>query len=151
LFSLPPTVVVVAIVVGILCTCLALTSLGASLWTATRSWRYALSRLVFLHRDKKRIEAELVFLTPYEPSILGYLLGKKQKMFEVLPDGEEAATLISKGFVVYRKRQPLALHRDVCVAIPDHVWQVLVKYQPQFPCQIPSPETQPWRTHWMAR
>src|SRR6266849_261717 len=86
-FSFPPAIVVVALIVAVLCTCLALTSLVASLWAATRSLRDDCSRMVFRYRDKKRIEAELEFLTPNERGILGYLLAKKQKMFEVLPDG----------------------------------------------------------------
>jgi hypothetical protein len=150
-FTFPPTVVVAALIVGVLCICLALTSLAASLWTATQSLRNASSRMVFRYCEKRRIETELEFLTSDERSILGYLLGKNQKMFEVLPDGEEAASLSAKGFVVYPKRRPLGLHRDVCVAVPDHVWEVLVEHQAQFPCQAPSPERQPWRTHWMAR
>ena len=150
-FPLPPSVVVAALIVGVLCTCLALTSLAASLWTATRSLRDDCSRMLFRRRDKKRIEAELEFLTPDERGILAYLLAKQQKMFEVLPDGEKAATLISKGFVMYAARQPLALHRDICVVVPDHVWEVLVKHRAKFPYQAPNPEIHPWRTHWMAR
>jgi len=110
-FVLSPSVVVVALIVGVLCTCLVLTSLAASLWAATRSLRDDCSRMVFRYRDKKRIEAELEYVIPNERGILGYLLAKNQKMFEVLPDGEEAATLIAKGFVVYPERQPPAVHR----------------------------------------
>jgi hypothetical protein len=150
-FPLPPSVVVVAWIAGILCSCLALASVAASLWTATRSLRDACSRFLFLRRDKKRVEAELPFLTPNERDILAYLLAKKQKMFEVLPDGEEAASLISKGFVVYPARRPLAIHRDVCVVVPDHVWKVLVRHSAEFPYQAPNPEIHPWRTHWQLR
>jgi hypothetical protein len=150
-FVLSPSVVVVALIVGVLCTCLVSTSLAASLWAATRSLRDDCSRMVFRYRDKKRIEAELEYVIPNERGILGYLLAKNQKMFEVLPDGEEAATLIAKGFVVYPERQPPAVHRDICVVVPDHVWEVLVKHRAQFPCKALDSETQPWRTHWMAR
>lgn len=102
-------------------------------------------------RDKRRIQKELNYLTPKERAIIAYLLAKKQKVFEVLPDGEEAATLIAKGFVVVAKRRPPAVHRDIIVEVPEHVWEVLLKNRAKFPYEGREPERAPWRTPWMAR
>ena len=152
--ALEPGSVLGVLVAGILCGCLAYINIGASLWTATKGLRHSCTRRMTIHQDKKRIEREIPFLTPKERGIIGYLLAKDQKMFGVLPDGEEAITLISKGFVVSPPRQPPALHRDIAVVIPDHVWEVLTKHRGEFPYE-PSKrgetEVQPWRTHWMAR
>jgi hypothetical protein len=151
LMALPPAVVVTALVIGVLCSCLALSSLVAALWGLTAGARRRVVQMFLRYRDKKRIETELGFLTPKEREIISYLLAKNQKMFEVLPDGEEAATLIAKGFVVYSVRRPLALHRDVAVEIPAHVWAVLVKHREKFPYEVRGSVAHPWRTPWMAR
>src|SRR5713226_6969240 len=85
---LPQGIVVSALVVGIFSTCLVFTSLIAWLWKVVRPVREAIVRAAFLRGEKIRIERELAFLTPDERHILAYLLAKKQKMFEVQPDGE---------------------------------------------------------------
>jgi hypothetical protein len=152
--ALEPGPLLGVLVVGILCGCLACINIMAWVWKVTESARGGLVRLIQRHREKKRIEREIPFLTPNERVIIAYLLAKKQKMFEVLPDGEEAITLISKGFVVHPARRPMALHRDIAVEVPDHVWEVLTKYQDEFRYEPPKDgkvEVQPWRTYWMAR
>ena len=75
---LPPVVIVSALVVGVLCACLAFTSLLASFWTATRDMRQQIARMLFRQRDKKRIDAELEFLTPQEREIIAYLLATQR-------------------------------------------------------------------------
>lgn len=126
-------------------------SLFASFWNATKALRQHLVEKFLQHRDKKRLEKELEFMTPKEREIIAYLLAKKQKVFEVLPDGEQASTLIAKGFVVRTARKPPALHRDITVEIPAHVWDVLSKHQDSFPYQPSKSEAHAWRTSWMAR
>ena len=144
---LPPSVVVSALVVGVVCTCLAVVGLFPSAWRAT----LPLHRLFALRRAQKRIEAERAFLQPKERRIVGCLLATKQRMVEVLPDGEEAKTLIAKGFLVSSQGQPRVVHRDMCYEVPAHVWDVLVKHQEEFPFDPASDPANPWRTHWMAR
>lgn len=153
-FLLPPVVMTSAFVVGIVCSCLVGTNFITSLWTITENQRKDLLRTLHLRRDQKRVEQEIDFLTPSEKNILAYLLIHNQKMIEVLPDGEEAATLISKGFLVPPVRHPPAIHRDIQVAIPDHVWNVLTRYKEKFsyrPVRDQNVEVHPWRTHWMVR
>jgi hypothetical protein len=144
-------VFVSALVVFLLCGCLAVTSLVAAAWSATKGLREGVARSFSTRREKRRIESELSFLAPGERTILSHLLANNQRVFEVLPDGEEAATLITKGLVVYPKRRPLAFHRDIVVEIPPHVWEVLVRHKNEFPHQNQESVADPWRTHWMAR
>lgn len=144
LTPLPAGVIASAWIVAVLCTCLALTSFVIFLWSRIASLRQR-------YRDKKRIQTELGSLTPKEREIIAYLLAKQQRVFEVLPDGEEARTLIAKRFVVRTARTPPTVHRDITVEVPPHVWDVLIKNRSRFPCQTPDPKTHPWRTHWMAR
>lgn len=146
--TVPEPVVVSAGVTGVVCTCLAVAGLSPQGWTAaSRPFR----RRLAIRRDRRRIEAELAFLQPRERQIIGCLLKTKQRMVEVLPDGEEARTLIAKGFLEISQRQPHNIHRDVCVEVPTHVWEVLVKHQSEFPFDSASEPSNPWRTHWMAR
>lgn len=141
---LPSTVVVSALVVAVLCSFHALTSLVVRLWLIAQGlWQY--------HRERKRITGELDYLTGKEREILSYLLEKKQKTFEVLPDGEEAKTLIAKGLVVLTARRPPAIHRDITVEVPTHVWKLLLSRHEMFPYTPPKTEKVPWRTPWMAR
>jgi hypothetical protein len=153
--TLQPAHVLGLIVAGVLCGCLFCINLASSVWTATGGARRGLMRLIERHRDKKRVEREMPFLTPKERAIIAYLLAKNQKMFEVLPDGEEAATLISKGFVAHPARHPIALHRDIVVEIPNHVWEVLVEHRSKFPYEEPKvgepSKSHPWRTSWLVR
>jgi len=151
IMALPSSVVVCALVVGVLCTCLGVGGLLACAWSAGLGLRKRIASNFYQYHDKKRIEAELEFLTSEEREILAHLLAKKQRMIEVLPDGEKAATLIAKGFLVYPSRRPLAVHRDVLVEVPVHVWHVLIKHQSSFPYDAPERQAHPWRTHWMAR
>jgi len=151
LMFLPAGVVVSALVVAVLCTCLALASLLARIWNATAGLRQHLAETFHHYRDRKRIQTELEYLIPKEREIIAYLLAKQQRLFEVLPDGEQAATLIAKGFVVPTTRKPPAVLRDITVEVPAHVWEVLVMNRSKFPYEVTNPEAHPWRTNWMAR
>lgn len=152
--ALEPGFLLAAVIVCILCGCLTGINIASSLWASSKGSRNALLGVIEGYWDKRRIEREIPFLTSKERGILAYLLAKNQNMFEVLPDGEQAITLISKGFVVHPARRPMALYRDIAVEIPNHVWEVLVKHRSEFPYEAPKPgetEMHPWRTHWMAR
>jgi hypothetical protein len=148
---LPAGVVVSALIVTVLCTCLALTSLVARIWNASGGLRQHLAEMFHQYRDKKRIQRELDYLIPKERKIIAYLLAKQQRVFEVLRDGEQAATLIAKGFVVPTTRKPPAVLRDITVEVPPHIWDVLIKNRAKFPYEAPDSEAHPWRTHWMNR
>lgn len=150
--ALPQLVVVSALVIGIFSTCLVFTSFVAWLWKAVRPVREAVVTAAVVRAEKVRIKQELAFLTPDERHILAYLLSKNQKMFEVQPDGEKAATLMAKGFLVVAKGPPL-IHRDIIVKVPEHVWDVLIERKSDFQYGQPADgkETHPWRIPWMAR
>ena len=151
LMPLPAGAVVSALIAAVLCTCLVLAALLSYLWNTTKGVRQHLVETFHHYRDKKRIQTELDYLIPKEREIIAYLLAKQQRLFEVLPDGEQAATLISKGFVVCTARKSPAVHRDITVEVPAHVWDVLVKNRAKFPYEAPKPERHPWRTQWMVR
>ena len=142
---LPGTVTVAALVVAVLCTSFVATSAVAAL-----SQYYVLPKYR-RYRDQQRIEGELAFLTEREREILGHLLAHNQRAFEVLPDGEEAATLIAKGFVRLPARHAPAIHRDITVEVPPHVWEVLARHRTEFPQNQSADRGHPWRTPWMAR
>lgn len=149
-FLFPSIVTTTALIIGIICSCFVITNS----WAATKRLRDYLFHQFHLWQDKKRIEKEIPFLTPHEKNILGYLLTYNQKMIEVLPDGEDAATLMAKGFLVLPNRCPLEIHRDIQVVVPDHIWKILVNHKENFsyrPVMNHGVETDPWRTHWMAR
>jgi hypothetical protein len=154
LMRLPSSVVVAALITAVLCSCLAVTGSIAGFWKATAHARQLLLRQWFEHREKKRIERDMEFLNPKEREIIAYLLAHKLRVFEVLPDGEQAATLIAKGYVVWTSRKPPALHRDITVEIPLYIWEVLSKHQSNFPYHpLAKSENRPnpWRTPWIAR
>ena len=81
-------------------------------------------------------------------AIVGYLLHYRMKTFTAASDGGAAVGLISRGIVVLAARpgQTFSI-LDVPMAIPDLVWDVLVKHQDQFP--IPAQDDpHPWRVDW---
>jgi hypothetical protein len=140
------------IAVGLVCACITVTSLVSSLWKATEGLRGSVTTGISRHNEKKKFEKELSFLTPEERNILAYLLTKNTKVFPATPDGEYAASLIAKGFVVLSSKRPPVIQRDVTFEIPAHVWSVLDKHRNEFAYKPKSGhEVQPWRIPWMAR
>lgn len=142
------------VVIGIVCGSITVTSMLAPIWKATEGLRGSVTSEVKRHQEKKEIEKELPFLSPEERNILAYFLTNNLKVFEATPDGEKAATLIAKGFVVSSLKRPPGFHRDVIFEIPAHVWSVLDKRRNEFtyrPIMNGNVEVQPWRIPWMAR
>jgi len=142
----------------LLCGCLAL----ASVASATFKLLFSLLPIeiwivhwVTLRREKRAVRDYIPHMTPHERKITSYLLAKNQKMFTAAADGGYATTLIFRGIVV-RAFQPGQVfgYQDMPLAIPDHIWEVLLKHKDQFPYQPPQtgePEVHPWRVPWMVR
>ena len=107
------------------------------------------------NKRKREVRDYIPHMTVQEKTIISYLLEKNQMMFTAENDGGQAATLISRGIVVYAIRPGQNYdNMNVPMAIPDHVWEVLVEYKDQFPYVQPKrgePEKHPWRVGWMAR
>ena len=106
-------------------------------------------------RAAREHEKYLDHLVDEERKILAYLLHHNQKMFTGAADGGYAVTLISRGLVV-RAMNPgqQASAEDVPWAIPDHVWNILVRNRHKFPYRQPRQgqvETHPWRIPWQLR
>ena len=92
-------------------------------------------------------------MTSEEREIISYLLAKNQKMFTYTMDGGYAITLISKGIVVCALGPGQAYSTwEVPFAVPDDVWDVLMKNKAEFP-YTPGEEDKPypWAIPWMAR
>jgi hypothetical protein len=110
---------------------------------------------VTIHKQKRAVRDYIPHMTERERRIIAYLLAKNQKMFTTMEDGGFAATLISRGIVVYALRPNQAYSRvDTPFAIPDHIWSVLVEHRNEFPYNPPPPgerEVHPWAIPWMAR
>jgi hypothetical protein len=147
--------VVSACVFGLLVSSfLAMTSLVTSTLKAIPVHKWAV-RWFYEKRDARALEKHLVHLTDRERNILGYLLYHNQKMFTAAQDGGHAITLISRGYIV-RAMKPGqgASGNDVPMAVPDHVWDMLVRHKSELPYKPPPKskgEPRPWRVHWMAQ
>lgn len=106
-------------------------------------------------RKKREVRDYIPYMTEEEKKIISYLLKINQKMFKAEENGGRAATLISRGIIVYVIRPGQTYDTmNVPMAIPDHVWDVLVQHKDQFPYSAPkNNESQghPWREPWMAR
>jgi hypothetical protein len=110
---------------------------------------------ITIWRQKRDVRDYIPHMTPDERKIISYLLAKNQKMFTAAPDGGYAATLISRGIVVRALRPGQVFgYEDMPLAIPDHIWEVLLEHKDQFPYK-PSrrgeTEVYPWRIPWTLR
>jgi hypothetical protein len=111
----------------------------------------------WLHERRAAREQEkyLDHLTTEERKIIAYLLHHNQKMFTGADDGGYAVTLISRGIIVRAmNRGQVASAEDVPYAIPDQVWDVLIRNKAKFPYQPPprgKTEPYPWRVPYMLR
>lgn len=85
---------------------------------------------ITVRREKRNLRDYIPHMTPRERKIISYLLAKNQKMFTAATDGGYATTLISRRIVV-RALQPGQVfgYQDMPLAIPDHLWEVLLKHK----------------------
>jgi hypothetical protein len=94
-------------------------------------------------------------MNEHDKEIIAYLLAKNQKAFTAAADGGYAITLMGEGIVKVTLRPGQPYHADdVPMRIPDHVWDVLVRHNDQFPYsprKDGKTEPYPWRVHWMLR
>jgi ABC-type microcin C transport system permease subunit YejB len=129
----------------------------ASLITAVNKFfpvRKWIVHWVNTHRQKTAVRNYIPHMTDEERAIIAYLLAKNQKTFIAEVNGGYAMTLISRGIVVRAVVQDQVFDfRNTPMAIPDHIWDVLVQHKDQFPYTPPEDGTEvlPWRVHWMAR
>lgn len=109
-----------------------------------KRWRQTRAR-------RKSVEAYIPYMNEDERRIIGYLLERNQKTFDSAIDGGYAAPLLSRGIVIIALRPGQHFEEQhTPMAIPDDVWDILVKHKDSFP-QNYQGEAYPWRVHWMAR
>jgi len=153
--SLEPWMTTVAVVGLLLCGCLAISSFLSALFkfVPVQIW---IVHWAELRRQKHSVVDYIPHMTPKERQIIAYLLAKNQKMFTCDSDGGYANTLISRGILVRAliSGQVFAAS-DMPVAVPNHIWDVLVAHKDQFPYKPErgerGVETHPWRVPWMLR
>lgn len=139
----------------LICMFLALASIGHSVadFLQPRRW---LAKWAGEKQHRKAVREYIPFMTDQERRIVAYLLHHNQKTFTAASDGGYAATLISRK-IVMRALVPGQMFsgEDMPLAVPDHVWDVLVEHKDQFPYvtqrRRDGVEPHPWRVHWMAR
>jgi Super-infection exclusion protein B len=111
---------------------------------------------ITIHRQKRAARNYIQHMSSKERQIIAYLLAKNQKMFTCASDGGYAATLISRAILV-RALQSGQVFRmdDMPMAVPDHIWDVLLAHKDQFPYRPErgerGAEVEPWRVPWMVR
>lgn len=152
--ELNPLMIHAAVFVLILSGLLAVTSFITAFLKSIPLHKWAV-RWFDERRAAREQEKYLDHLTDNECKIIAFLLHHNQKMFTGADDGGYAVTLISRGIVV-RATNPgqRASAEDVPYAIPDHVWDMLVRNKAKFSYQPPprgKTEPHPWRIPWMAR
>jgi hypothetical protein len=134
---------------GIICACLALSSiLSALVKFIDPAKRF---RMTTIRRNfKRQVRDYIPFMTEEERAIIAYLLHHRQKMFTCADDGGNAVTLISKG-IVYRALRGGQVFgpEDMPVAVHDDAWDILEAHREQFPYR--ASKAHPWRVNWMAR
>ena len=134
--------------------CLALAAIGSALTKVFKpavifdQWRLK-------RRKEKAVREYIPYMSDKEREIIGYLLYRKQKMFQTNQDGGYAAPLISKGIIQYSGVPGQAIDQiRVPFEVPDHVWRILEKNREAFPYDPPpngEVESHPWAIHWMAQ
>jgi hypothetical protein len=153
--TLEPWQLQAATAVFVICGCLWLASVGASLVKAAQAPRAKIGQLWVISRAKRQIAKAIPELLPREREIIAYLLAKNQSLFTNTVDCGHACTLVSKR-IVDRALVPgqVAHPSDVPFEVPPHVWEILMKHKSEFPYKTPKAgetEIHPWRVHWMAR
>lgn len=123
------------------------------LWIGNRLYRRML-QWQMIHRDGTRVVKAISQMDSKEREIIGYLLAKNQRMFTNTPDGGYANTLISKGIIILALRPGQAFSNETPFEVPEHIWNVLLKYKAEFPYVAREPNQggpYPWRIPWSAR
>jgi hypothetical protein len=138
-----------------ICLSLALASIGHAIadFLQPRKW---LAEWIFVRQQRKAVREYIPFMTKHEKEILAYLLAKNLKIITTDQDGGFATTLISRGILrcALRPNQAYTV-AEVPLAVPDHIWDELIKQRETFPYTPPNRrdgvEPHPWRVPWMAR
>jgi hypothetical protein len=108
-----------------------------------------------LRRQQQAAEDYIQYMTDREKEIIAFLLAKNQKMFDAEIDGGYAAPLLSRGIVrIIMVQGQHADHDRVPMAIPDHIWDVLVRNRDKFRYAPPPQgkvEPYPWRIPWQLQ
>ena len=129
---LEPWMELIAVAGLLLFGCLAVASVLSALLKFFPIQKWLLHWITF-HRQKRAARNYIQHMTPKERPIIAYLLAKNQKMFTCASDGGYATTLISRGILVRAlKSGQVFATEDMPVAVPDHIWKVLVAYKDQF-------------------
>ena len=108
-------------------------------------------------RLKEKFAKEIEFLTPMERQIIGYLLEKRQKVFQTDLNGGNAATLLGRGYirVLAQRGQQIDLEGGRVPMVVDEIaWEVWDRNKDKFPYKPKFDQNQelvPWSIHWMAR
>jgi len=114
-----------------------------------------LAQKIARRRAAQELRDYIPYMTKDERKIIGYLIFHNQKTFTAALDGGHAATLVARKIVTILARPGQRLNpEDVPMAIPDHLWAILVENKEQFPYAPPAngkSEPHPWRVHWMVR
>ncbi|MCA6114959.1 superinfection exclusion B family protein [Bradyrhizobium sp. WSM 1738] len=129
---LDPWMIQLAAIAGLICGFLAIASfISAALkFFPVQTW---VLHAVKLRRAKRAVRDYIPFMTEEKKKIVAYMLAKNQKMFTAESDGGYAASLLSRGIVVVAARpgQHITMS-DVPMAVPDHVWDVLIAHKDHF-------------------
>jgi hypothetical protein len=150
---LAPWMILWAAFVFLLCGFMALASFAQAVFTffPVHAW---FVHWVTIWREKRAVRAYIPYMTSKEREIISYLLVRNQKMFTADETGGYAATLMSRGIIVSALRPGQVFDRlEKPMAIPDHIWSVLLTYKDQFPCKPTvayESEECPWCVPWVA-
>jgi hypothetical protein len=150
-----PWVKVVAWALLLISGALAMASLGPTIQGAIRSATEPRRKQRLAQAAEQRFKDYVPHLSIQEREILGYLRAKNKKMLLAADDGGHAATLLARGVIEYAGVRGQTVDLDnVPMAVPDHVWNVLVEwpdefpYVPKFRPQDRDVEVEPWRVPW---
>lgn len=103
-------------------------------------------------REVRELRKFIPYMTDKDRQIIGYLLYRKQRIFNYLEDGGYASDLIARGIVVFAVRQPQAVSEwRFPFEIPDHLWTELEQGKYEFEYRPDSDGVHPWAIPMMAR
>ncbi len=131
--------------IGIVTGCLAAASILSALTrffglgSAIKEWRWQ-------KKARNSVSAYIPFMNEQERSIIAHLLHHNQKTFTGDIDGGNATTLIARGIIVSALKPGQVFQQlDAPFAVPDVVWDVLIKHKEKFPYQPTERGVLPWR------